>query len=522
MATATSAKPLVTREYLRVSKDRTRKGKSPDQQHAENLDAIERQGWTPHPAPPYRDTDRSASRFATKAREAFQDLLDDLRNGAFDADVLVLWESSRGSRRLDEWATLIDLCSKRNVHIFVTTHRHLYDPGNARDRRSLGEDAVDSEYESGKTSERIQRHVRDAAKAGKPHGKNLYGYRRVYRPGPSGPELDYIEEHPDQAPIVREAAERVLAGETFYTVAKSFNARGIPPRRPSFEEHRAHLGWTPPAVKQMLTVPAYAAKRVHRGEIVADAVWPELIDFATWTKLQAVISPPERKRTNDWVATHLLTGIAVCAVCGSGLRLGKQNLGKRKDADGNPLPRPIDEHGKELPYPTYHSYVCSGTPGKTGFHVAMKKEKLDVLVTEAVLARLERPDFLAHVGTETGETDAERQALIDEIARHHAYLDTVREQAAELGRFDLVLDQEARVQPKIKAAQTKLERLAQVDPAVIDLAATGAVREAWQELDIVAQRKIVRALVVPTIKRIGRGAYQNEKLARERIEMRWR
>lgn len=60
----------------------------------------------------------------------------------------MVWESSR----VGEWVRLLELCEQRSVSIFVTMHSCCYDPGNGRDRRSLLEDAVDSEYESSKIS----------------------------------------------------------------------------------------------------------------------------------------------------------------------------------------------------------------------------------------------------------------------------------------------------------------------------------------------------------------------------------
>lgn len=95
--------PKIVREYLRGSKDTQQSGRSPDQQHAENAAAIERQGWSLHPSPPYGATDRSASRYATRAREDFKRLVGDLESDDFDADILAMWESSRGSRRVGEW-----------------------------------------------------------------------------------------------------------------------------------------------------------------------------------------------------------------------------------------------------------------------------------------------------------------------------------------------------------------------------------------------------------------------------------
>ena len=95
-------KKLIAREYLRASKDSNPTGKSPDQQHDDNAKAFDRQGWMLHPDPPYRDTDRSASRFARTVREDFKRLITDLENDTFGANILAIWESSRGSRRVGE------------------------------------------------------------------------------------------------------------------------------------------------------------------------------------------------------------------------------------------------------------------------------------------------------------------------------------------------------------------------------------------------------------------------------------
>lgn len=190
---------------------------------------IAQQGWSLHAAAPYRDTDRSASRYAKKAREDFKRLVGDLEADEFGADVLAIWELSRGSRRVGEWVDLVDLCKRRNMRIWVTTHGRLYDPANARERRSLLEDVVDAEYESDKTSERRKRSARASADAGRPHGRNTYGFLRVYDERTR--ELVRVEPHPEQAPVVQEAARRLLNGDSACAIARDLNARDIPPRR---------------------------------------------------------------------------------------------------------------------------------------------------------------------------------------------------------------------------------------------------------------------------------------------------
>jgi DNA invertase Pin-like site-specific DNA recombinase len=489
-------KHLIVREYLRVSKDVDHAGRSPDQQHRENVRVVQQRGWILHPAPPYRDTDRSASRYAKKPREDFERLISDLEANEFGADVLALWESSRGSRRVGEWVDLVDLCKLRNVGIWVTTHDRLYDPANARDRRSLLEDAVDSEYESDKTSERRKRSARASAEAGKPHGRNTYGYLRVYDERTR--ELLRVEPHPDQAPVVQEAARRVLQGDTFYSIARDLNARGVPPRAakrlPPYESN----GWTPSGVKQMLRLPAYAGKRDYRGAIVGDGMWPALIEFNAWTELQALVAGTHRKGPRDHTAKYLLSNIAQCGVCGAPMKSGRQTY----------APRKLDPNGLPLPRRTYHYYTCAGVPGhpspdgSKGWHTGIKADLLDEIVVSMVLARIADPDFAEQQGGQSLERQAERAELLKEIAAAEDYLNSVREQAAEARRFDLILDQEARVQPRIAAARERLNRTRNTDPFVQQLVDAAGSRAAWEALTLEQQRRVVRTLVTPVVHRV--------------------
>ncbi len=118
--------------------------KSPAQQHEDNERACAAHRITL--GQPYREGRAvSASRYSTDVRDDFDRLMTDLRSGEFGADVLVLWESSRGSRRVLEWVTMLDLLEWQGILVFVTTHGRLYDPANPRDRRGLIDDANDSE-----------------------------------------------------------------------------------------------------------------------------------------------------------------------------------------------------------------------------------------------------------------------------------------------------------------------------------------------------------------------------------------
>ena len=113
----TEGKTTTGREYLRVSLDRSGRARSIEEQHNDNLAAAEARGVTL--GTPYRDESISASRYSTKIRDGFGQLLADLEHGRFGAEELWLWESSRGSRKVGEWVTLIELCEQQQVQAFM-------------------------------------------------------------------------------------------------------------------------------------------------------------------------------------------------------------------------------------------------------------------------------------------------------------------------------------------------------------------------------------------------------------------
>lgn len=466
--------------------------------------------------PPYRDADRSASRYAKRLREDFKRLISDLELNEFDADILAIWESSRGSRRVGEWVDLVDLCMARGVRIWVTTHNRLYDPTNARDRRSLLEDAVDAEYESDKTSERRKRSAKAAAEAGRPHGKNIYGYTRVYDEFTR--ELLRVEPAPAEAAIVQEVARRILAGDTFYSVARDLNARDIPTRRAKRLPPLENAAWTPSTVKQMLRLPAYAGKRDYRGVIVGDGMWPALVPYAEWQQLQIMMDTAGRKGPRDHTAKYLLSSIAVCGVCGSSL----------KSAQSTYRPRGLTREGepREPVYGTY--YHCPGVPGRVrgdgtdGWHAGIKASALDEIVIGLTLARIEHPDFLAAHGKPDPVAQERRAELMTAIVENEKYLEDVRAQAAEARRFELILDQEKRIRPLIDSARETLRKTAAIDPFVERLLDSADMKATWESFALEDQRRVIRFVVTPVVHRVTRAWRGRRELNVERVKPIWR
>jgi site-specific DNA recombinase len=308
---------LQLREYLRVSKGDGGLETSPDEQHDDHVTDGPRNGFTLHPKP-YRDIG-SASRHATKARTDFDKMLADLKAGQFDADGLAIWEPSRGSRRVWEWALLIDLLADHHLKVWVHTAGRFYDPRNGRDRRTLQEDAVDAEYESSKTSDRTRRSHASRARDGRPVGRVTYGYACVYdeRNG----KLLGREAEPTKAKQVNDLLFLpFVAGVSQRAIERDWAARGI----------LNGLGkpFTAMQHRDMLRNRTYISERVHIPgkstrwwKVPADEVeitpgqWPAIVDRDVFFRAQAILDDSSRQSTRPGRAQHFLTMIVRCDKC---------------------------------------------------------------------------------------------------------------------------------------------------------------------------------------------------------------
>lgn len=140
------------------------------------------------------------------------------------------------------------MCRRCGSLIHVTTHHRTYDMQRPCDWRTLADDGVDSAYEVEKTSHRIRRDIRANALEGRPHGKVLYGYRRVYDSRTGRLTAQVVDQSPQIAissvcvgggtilavssytkgGVVDEAATRYASGESQRSIVSDFNSRGIP------------------------------------------------------------------------------------------------------------------------------------------------------------------------------------------------------------------------------------------------------------------------------------------------------
>jgi DNA invertase Pin-like site-specific DNA recombinase len=461
------------REYLRVSRDKTGRMASPEKQHDENSAHAARNGWALGEL--YREADAvSASRYTDRARAEYDRLIADLEGGAFGAEILILHESSRGSRRVGEWAALADACEDAGVRIYVTTHGRLYDPSNPRDRRSLMEDATDSEYESGKISLRVSGALAQCAARGEPHGRVPYGYRRVY--DPLTRRLIAQELHPHEAPIVVELFERVRAGESIRAIAIDFAARGIKTRGTA---KQPPLPFSATVLRDMAASPTYAGLRVHQPQekggrrarrgTLAGAVpgtWPPLVDAELFHEVHALVTNPQRHSRRPGGAKHLLSMIAVCGACAG--------------------PLTADYRGDR------RMYTC-----RDGSHVRIAADDMDAVAAVILIAWLSEPATAKALAPSEDAAPELRRVRAD-LAAAGADLADWQERAA---RREVSAASFAKIEPGIVAAIQQLEETARrlsAPPELADwLGPEEEVAARWKAAGLAARRRVLRAVFSP-------------------------
>lgn len=444
------------REYLRVSMDASGVRRSEDEQHGDNQAWATGEGITLG-TPYMEDAAISASRFARRARAGFGALIDDLRSGQFRARYLLLWESSRGSRQVGEWVTLLDLAAAAKVLIRVHTHGRVYDPANARDRRTLLEDAVDDEYASAQASTRIRRAMNANVAAGRPHGQVPYGYRREYGIGAGGRRI-LLGQFPDPATakIVSGIFRDILGGRTLRSIAAALNTVGVP--------SPAGKRWSVQQIRRIALNPVYAGKRSHHGQIY-DGSWEPLVDLETWYAVRDLLTNPARRTSRPGRVRHMLSQIAGCAVCGS--------------------PMQVRLHRG------YGEYWCHA-----GNHVWIPQAALDTYISDLMIARLGQPDLWPVLAEATD--DADRQAARDELAEAEGrHKEMIRAMGTGKMTVTAFTTAEPLVVADIDAAQRRVDAM-QLPPSLVvfnEAARAKGVRVAWYDSTVAAQRDLIRAFM---------------------------
>ena len=215
---------------------------------------------------------------------------------------------------------------------------------------------------------------------------------------------------------------------------------------------------------------ASAASAIHRGEIVAKAVWPALISPEDGAKIRSLLANPER-RTNKTARRYLLGGLLVCSHCGERLVARPRSGGKRR-------------------------YACAKGPGFSGCgKTYINADDVERFVTEAALIRLDSA-ALQRVIERRQRRAPDAQRWLSEMEQAQAQQ---VELAAAYGNREISMDElrAARkpIEQRLTNARKQLGKLSR--SSVLDryVGNGDALRADWDALDLSQQHAIVAAVV---------------------------
>lgn len=441
--TSTNAHVLI---YTRISQDREGIEAGVGRQRDDCLALARRLGLNVESPRVFEDNDRGASNLSRKRRDGY-DAMVKLAHEYSDAgdDVVILgYSTSRLTRRPREFFDLIDLCKSGHVTIRTVVSGDL-NFNTADGRAQASTVAIWDAAEAERIGERVRRANTERAKAGQPHGRPAYGWRRM-------PRADVLDEA--EAAVLREAYTRVMKDESLYAIAADFHARGIP--------HPAQ-GWKPRGLRQMLLRERNAGRRRHRGEDVGAAAWEALWSVEEQAAIRAKLTDPVRGAgTKGRPVTHLLSGLLTCGLCGGGL----YGTGRAR-------------------------YACSSC-----HRIVRNEAKTDAYIVDVVVDALSSPDAGALFG---GQPDV-LAAAEREVAVLRGRLDEAADLFAE-GAIDAshIKRLNARLRPKLVAAEQRAMRAAPVQHAHLVGSDVDVVRAMWDKEPLAVQRAVIRTMLTVTI-----------------------
>ena len=434
--------------YARISSDPRGLGLGVERQIADCRKLAVDLGWAVTDV--YTDNDVSAY---SGVRPQYSQMVEDIKGGLVDG--VLSWRPDRLYRQPRELEELIVLCDAAGgIPIAnVTGVVDLLTPEGRAGARMHG---VMASYESDIKSERIRRKHLDKATKGEVSGGGTrpYGYTQ-----------DRLHLVPDEAAAIREAASRVIAGDSLRSVFADFNERGITTSTGGL--------WTLQTMGRMLGSARISGRREHHRQIVAQAAWPAVISAADSDRLRDLRSRSAGSGPSGRTPRrYLLTGgLLRCGLC-----------------DTQMFPRPRVDGVRR--------YVCASGPGFGGCgRMATVAEPVESLVAQAVLLRLDTPQ-LAEALTETRRANAEHDQLHTELSDDEAMLHQL---AADYGAKTIShrewLAASQPIRQRTDAANRRLSRISPTHRIDEYVGRSTALRDAWADLPLTRQQAIIRLIL---------------------------
>lgn len=407
--------------YSRISLDDDGDALGVQRQMDDITALVERKGHTL--AKHYIDNNISAFK-ARVIRPDFEQLLVDLGSGLIDG--IAVWDCDRLARKPKDLERVIDLYDERTL-VFLTAQADI--DLSTPDGRFMARLMVNfASKSSADMSRRQKRKQLELAQSGKVAG----GGTR-----PFGYEPDRRTVCESEAVVIRDAAHRVLAGESLTSICNSFNQSGV----------LTALGrgkWDRGVLKRVLTGPRIAGLRVYHGALMigpdgsSKAEWDAILDLPTWETVCEILNDPRREISQGRIDRHyLLSGFLRCK-CGAKMygvmKHGKPNYQCPIDRGCNKTCRmgePIDAHVTELVLRYLESQDVQAEPepedtDKTEALIETAEKSLANLIAEWDAGRVSDAVFFT--------AQAKKESTINELKRGRTIQRRARTMRAPVGQ----------------------------------------------------------------------------------------
>jgi site-specific DNA recombinase len=470
--------------YARISREDVGNIDNTDIQVNEGVAYIARQeGWQ-HVAT-FVDDNISAYSDHTR-RPDYERLLDCIRGN--NLDVVVCTEPSRLNRRLWKSIGLFQLAETTDLQAIATTDSGGFNLSTPEGIHNAITAAIEAEKESIRQASRIKRKKAVQARAGSFNG----GSR------PFGYEADGVTVRESEAIIIRELAQRLLDGESSRSIVLDLRRRGL----------RTATGkqWAADTLKQLFNSKRICGVRTHHGTEYP-ATWPAIISPEQWEKIRLIRNARSTSGSKVQPRRYLLTGIAMCGRCDTPM-IGSSWHDTRSGIVIARYRCPKDE--------AYHHRPGCGK-------VFRSAEPIEILVSEAVLYRLDSPDFLKALGAQA--SDHELKDMIDQQRADEARRDTIRTAYVDgqIGLQDMIFIKN-RLEEAMEARRRKMATM-QSGRVLARIPVSTNLRQMWEKADLDFQRDLIGLVVEKVLVLPGRTQRQWREKYRfdpDLIRIKWR
>ena len=429
--------------YCRISHDLAGLEAGVDRQRIDTDRLALDRGWTL--VARIIDNDRSASRYASKAREGWGEIMEMIARREVDA--LVAFDLDRLTRQPKELERLID-AAENGLHIVTASGMlDLASDGGRLVARMLCNVAA---HEADRIRSRQTTKLRHDAETGKPHWvRRPFGYTMRDPLDPSSATCNVVE------------AERVWVQQMY-----EWAAAGINPTRIAVRLNEAGVKqatgklWQSSGVKEFLVSPRNIGQRAHNGVVVGPAQWSPLVSVELFDAARLALAARSSTKLNTGKRA-LFTGFIKCGNCG--MTMHRTNSTDKA------------------------SWRCTRRHDGTGCRLTVTAKPVEALVLEVLLRQVGETQRATMTANPAGV------ARVDELQHDLAEL------AAMVAAGSLSMKDYKTMHTGLSARLSAAEaELAQTDVhnALARMAGDVAtLADRWPDLDLELQRRIIAGVL---------------------------